>query len=128
MLILIIFIMPIIFYFGILKGFHRCFELNCLLEITSVFSTLIFVILLGFALCVPMQVEIIKANYHAVKTTIEQARLNKNISKFERIVATDRIIDINRTIERHKTFYDSIWVGIWYSEEIGNLDYVDSQK
>ena len=35
---------------------------------------------------------------------------------------TEKVIDVNERIARHGAFHDSPWVGVFYSEEIGNLE------
>lgn len=35
---------------------------------------------------------------------------------------TEKIIDINSTIAKHKAFSNSKWVGIWYSKDVGALE------
>jgi hypothetical protein len=34
----------------------------------------------------------------------------------------EQVVKINNTIASHKAHYTSNWVGLWYSEEIGNLE------
>lgn len=34
------------------------------------------------------------------------------------------VIEMNKTIDKHKVYHDSKWIGIWYSEEIGNLEHI----
>ena len=34
----------------------------------------------------------------------------------------EQVVSINNTIAAHKALHDSKWVGLWYSEEIGNLE------
>ena len=34
----------------------------------------------------------------------------------------EQVVSINNTIAAHKAHHDSKWVGLWYSEEIGNLE------
>lgn len=33
-----------------------------------------------------------------------------------------QVVQINNTIVRHKAHHNSKWVGLWYSERIGNLE------
>lgn len=34
----------------------------------------------------------------------------------------EQVVDINNGIASHKARYNSLWVGLWYSERIGNLE------
>lgn len=34
----------------------------------------------------------------------------------------EQVVAINNTIAAHKAHHNSKWVGLWYSEEIGNLE------
>lgn len=41
---------------------------------------------------------------------------------------TKKIFKINETIARNKAYYDNKWLGVWYSEEIGNLEPLKFEK
>ena len=34
----------------------------------------------------------------------------------------EQVVNINNGIASHKARYNSVWVGLWYSERIGNLE------
>ena len=40
----------------------------------------------------------------------------------------EQVVDINNVIAAHKALHDSKWVGLWYSEEIGNLEPIRFDK
>lgn len=116
--------LPIILYFGIIKNFYLCDGLEFTLGLLSIASIVTFSLLLVTAALVPIQVQGFKSYYQAVSVTIDQARANEDVSKYERVAMIEKIIAINKTIEAHKTFHDSIWVGVWYRKEIADLDYI----
>ena len=37
-------------------------------------------------------------------------------------VLVEQVVNINNVIANHKARYNSVWVGLWYSERIGNLE------
>lgn len=37
-------------------------------------------------------------------------------------VLVEQVVNINNGIANHKARYNSVWVGLWYSERIGNLE------
>ena len=37
---------------------------------------------------------------------------------------TESIVDMNKTIAEHRAHSKSLWVGLWYSERIANLDII----
>lgn len=41
---------------------------------------------------------------------------------------TGKILDINATIAKHKSYVGNFWTGSWYSEEIGNLEPITFKK
>lgn len=116
--------LPIILYFGIIKNYSLCDGLEFTLGLLSIASIVTFSLLLVTAALVPVQVQGFKSNYQAVSITIDQARANEDVSKYERVAMIENIIAINKTIEKHRTFHDSIWMGVWYRKEIADLDYI----
>lgn len=62
------------------------------------------------------------ANYHALKEIIECNR--DTMSEFERVDLIKQIHENNKVINEHKNYNGSFWTGIYYSEEIGNLEYL----
>ena len=40
----------------------------------------------------------------------------------------EQVVAINNIIATHKAHHDSKWVGLWYSEEIGNLEPITFDK
>lgn len=68
------------------------------------------------------------ARYEAIKTTIESARVNNDPGSLERVAIETRIYDdlmsVNKNLATHKRFHDSRWVGIWYSTDIAELEFI----
>ena len=38
------------------------------------------------------------------------------------VALTERVVDMNSEIAQHKAHYKSKWTGLWYSEDIANLE------
>lgn len=69
-----------------------------------------------------------KCQYNTLKEMVESYKEdnikwvdNSNIYNFQ---LYEDVIKMNNTIDKHKVYHDSKWVGIWYSEEIGNLEHI----
>ena len=65
--------------------------------------------------------EEIKYNYKIKKEVLDYSR-GENISSYERISLTKDLLEINNIIAKHKAYYGNKWNGVFYSEEIGNLE------
>lgn len=63
------------------------------------------------------------SDYNALKELIENQR-SENMSEFERVQIVKTIHENNRIINEHRMFHGNFWTGIWYSEKIGNLEYL----
>ena len=124
LILFILLLIPIILYFGIIQRFHLCDGLEFTLGITALCTLFAFIIFCITAALVPIETRSFKAEYTAISTTLDSARANDDISKYERIASIERIIKINETIEKHRTFHSSIWLGLWYRKEIADLDYI----
>ena len=69
-----------------------------------------------------------KYEYNTLKEMVESYKEdnikwvdNSNVYNFQ---LYEDVIEMNNTIDKHKVYHDSKWVGIWYSEEIGNLEHI----
>ena len=69
-----------------------------------------------------------KYKYNTLKEMVESYKEdnikwvdNSNVYNFQ---LYEDVIEMNNTIDKHKVYHDSKWVGIWYSEEIGNLEHI----
>lgn len=62
-------------------------------------------------------------DYEAMKGVIETQRMDE-ISPLERIQLVDKIMEYNTKISSHKAYNDNYWIGMWYSKEIGELEYI----
>lgn len=62
------------------------------------------------------------ANYNSLKEIIECSR--SEMSEFERVQLIQQIQENNRAINEHRYFHDNFWTGIYYSKEIGDLEYL----
>ena len=124
LILLILLTVPIILYFGIIQRFHLCDGLNFTLGFIAFCTLAAFVIFCITAALVPIETRSFKAEYTTISTTLDSARANDDISKYERVASIERIFKINETIEKHRTFHSSIWLGLWYRKEIADLDYI----
>lgn len=61
-------------------------------------------------------------DYHALEMLLESHRNEMN--PMDRVYVIHDIHVNNRVINAHRTHCDSFWIGLWYSEEIGNLEYL----
>lgn len=62
-------------------------------------------------------------DYHALKELIEYQR-SADLSEFERMKLIEMIHENNKVINKHKVYHDNIWVGLWNSKEIGELEHL----
>lgn len=62
------------------------------------------------------------SDYYALKEVIEYNR--SSMSEFERVGVIELIHKKNCTINDHKIWYDNFWVGVYFSKEIGELEYL----
>lgn len=60
--------------------------------------------------------------YNATKEAINYSRVN--MSDLERVKVITDIAEINTEIADHRAYVGNFWSGIWYSEEIANLEYL----
>lgn len=61
-------------------------------------------------------------DYHALEKLLESHRYEMN--PMDRVYVIHDIHENNRVINAHRAHCDSFWIGLWYSEEIGNLEYL----
>ena len=61
-----------------------------------------------------------KYDYAFTKELIENYEPGDDYGNIPSI--TEKVLHINRTIAKHKAYCNSAWFGVWYSEEIGNLE------
>lgn len=61
-------------------------------------------------------------DYHALEMLLESHRNEMN--PMDRVYVIHDIHANNRVINAHRAHCDSFWIGLWYSEEIGNLEYL----
>ncbi len=67
---------------------------------------------------VPVNIKSIKADYEVLSTQVEYAR-NEGIVTDATLL--EKILGMNSTIENHRVFDHSPWIGCFFSEEIANL-------
>lgn len=61
-------------------------------------------------------------DYHTLEMLLESHRNEMN--PMDRVYVIHDIHVNNRVINAHRAHCDSFWIGLWYSEEIGNLEYL----
>lgn len=81
--------------------------------------------LCAFAVAVGLLININKrfdAFVFQYETTVEMvdSYAGKDYGNMSSLV--EQVVQINNTIATHKAHHNSKWVGIWYSEQIGNLE------
>lgn len=62
-------------------------------------------------------------HHQAISQVIEYSR-SEDLSSHERVRVISDIIEINKTISRHKVGSQSYLIKWWYSEEVANLPYL----
>jgi uncharacterized membrane protein len=87
--------------------------------INYLFLPLLTMVLSGFILI--GEISLINTN------TKKQESINtyNNLIEFINCYGTNgietEIIEMNNKIDENKLYHDNIWIGVWYSKEIGNL-------
>lgn len=97
--------------------------LQCFSWVVIVFSGVILIIELLCLIDLDRSFQKRIDEYNSIKQTIEYSRDN-DLSEFERIQLIDKIFKINEEIASHKNYHDSFWTGLYYSKELGELDYI----
>lgn len=92
--------------------------------VAGITSLVAFIICICIVLAKPLSVESNLADYHALKTTVQNARENNNVSEYEKATILQDIIENNKIIEENKRLSDNFWVGVFYSKTLGELDYI----
>lgn len=88
---------------------------------TSIFM---FIVILTIP-CSKMFISYDKRTYLQQKEYIESLQYNTSITEAERMDALDDTISFNRIILDHRQHINSVWIGIYYSKDISDLEIID---
>lgn len=83
-----------------------------------VFNGMLVIGLLIWLSLVPINIKSIKADYEVLSTQVEYVR-NEGIVTDATLL--EKILEMNSTIENHRVFDNSPWIGCFFSEKIANL-------
>jgi hypothetical protein len=75
--------------------------------------------------CSKMFISYDKRTYLQQKEYIESLQYNTSITEAERMDALDDTISFNRIILDHRQHINSVWIGIYYSKDISDLEIID---
>ena len=60
-----------------------------------------------------------EAQYNNLKKQVEYADQDDIVTDAN---LRNQVLEMNNTISEHKCYSSNIWIGVWYSERIGNLE------
>lgn len=83
-----------------------------------IFNGMLVIGLLIWLSLVPVNIKSIKADYEVLSTQVEYVR-NEGIVTDATLL--EKILEMNSTIENHRVFDHSPWIGCFFSGEIANL-------
>jgi hypothetical protein len=81
-----------------------------------------FVFLIGAMFCIQWEIKVKNKTieYTELKSAVEQSSEQKEL--------LEKVYEMNADIEKNKSNHNSLWVGWFYSEEIGNLEKINYIK
>lgn len=93
------------------------------LSVVSYFTGVISAIALVIALCFLIGINRrFDAMVYQYETTVEMVNSYTGQDYGNMGALVEQVVNINNGIASHKARYNSVWVGLWYSERIGNLE------
>ena len=81
--------------------------------------TLIFFLILLDAATLPNQFAQIRSEYDNLKEQLADTEKDDIVTREN---LRNQVLEMNNKIAEHRNFCHNGWVGMWYSEEIGNLE------
>ena len=60
-----------------------------------------------------------KEKYYNLKEQVEHIETDDVVTAEN---LRNQVLEMNNTISKHKSYKDNIWIGMWYSEDIANLE------
>ena len=86
---------------------------------TGVISAIALVIALSLLIGINRRFDAMVYQY---ETTVEMVNSYTGQDYGNMGALVEQVVNINNSIASHKARYNSVWVGLWYSERIGNLE------
>ena len=86
---------------------------------TGVISAIALVIALSLLIGINRRFDAMVYQY---ETTVEMVNSYTGQDYGNMGALVEQVVNINNGIASHKARYNSVWVGLWYSERIGNLE------
>lgn len=86
---------------------------------TGVISAIALVIALSLLISINRRFDAMVYQY---ETTVEMVNSYTGQDYGNMGALVEQVVNINNGIASHKARYNSVWVGLWYSERIGNLE------
>ena len=86
---------------------------------TGVISAIALVIALNLLISINRRFDAMVYQY---ETTVEMVNSYTGQDYGNMGALVEQVVNINNCIASHKARYNSVWVGLWYSERIGNLE------
>ena len=87
--------------------------------VSVVIGGIVVVIMLLCASTLPADFAYLEEKYNNLKTQIETIERD-DIVTGENL--RNQVLDMNNEISKHKCYSKNMWVSMWYSERIGNLE------
>lgn len=73
----------------------------------------------GSLLTIEKDFDYIEAQYNNLKEQVEYVDYDYILTDAN---LRNQVLKMNNTIAKHRTYCDNPWLGLWYSERIGNLE------
>lgn len=86
---------------------------------TGVISAIALVIALSLLISINRRFDAMVYQY---ETTVEMVNSYTGQDYGNMGALVEQVVNINNGIASHKARYNSVWVGLWYSERIGSLE------
>ena len=101
---------------------YKEWDSDIVFGIFATFASVSFVasILCGISLLtIEKDFEYTEAQYNNLKEQVEDVEYDYILTDAN---LRNQVLEMNNKIAKHRTYCDNPWVGLWYSERIGNLE------
>lgn len=100
-------------------------ELAGFLDIIGAFAAITLIICSISLIDKERQFDSIQEQYQAISVMVDSYD-GQDYGNMTALI--DEVVRMNTRIAKHKAYYQSPWTGIWYSEEIANLEPIKFSK
>ena len=94
-------------------------DVDILGEVVAIMSVIVLVGVLCYSMTLPSKFSYEKAYYHNLKEQLEYVE-HDDILTGENL--RNQVLEMNCTISKHKCYSRNFFIGVFFSEEIGNLE------